>query len=127
LRAFNYTSRTLIESTEIFLLQGTVSGNDVRVEGRAKALVNGVQTNITFKVVKLGSVITFEIRDAANTCTVLAGGTGEAGRATFDLTTTPTAQLSSPRSPPTPARLNYRSNEKLTGIHAVGWLAKTRH
>lgn len=87
LRAFNYSSRTLIESSEFSSLQGTVSGSDLRVVGNAKALVNSVQTNITFELVKIAGVIRFEIRNA-DTSVVLAGGTGEAGRATFDLTIT---------------------------------------
>jgi hypothetical protein len=88
LRAFNYSSRTLIESSDFSLLQGTVSGNELRVAGNGRALVNSVQTNITFEMVKIGGVIRFEIRNA-ETSSVLAGGTGEAGRATFDLTITP--------------------------------------
>jgi hypothetical protein len=87
LSAFNYSSRTLIESANFLFLQGTVSANEQRVTGRARALVNSVQTNITFELVKIGGVIKFEIRNA-DTNTVLAGGTGEAGRSAFDLTIT---------------------------------------
>jgi hypothetical protein len=98
LRAFNYSSRTLIESTDFLLLQGTVSANEQRVSGRARALVNSVQTNITFEVVKIAGMIRFEIRNA-DTNTILAGGTGEAGRATFDLAITgPVNQTASTRS-----------------------------
>ena len=88
LRAFNYSSRTLIESSNFLFLQGKISGNELRVSGRARALVNSVGTDITFELVKIGGVITFEIRNA-NTSSVLASGTGEAGRAAFDLTIGP--------------------------------------
>jgi len=89
LRAFNYLTRTLIESVSFSSLQGTLlGGGDLMAMGEGTAIVNGVPTNIDFDAAKTGGVITFEVRNA-DTGALLAGGTGEPGRAALELTITP--------------------------------------
>jgi hypothetical protein len=89
LRAFNYLTRTLIQSVAFSFIQGKLLSNgDLVLNSTGTATVNGVLTNIRFDAVKRGGVVTFEVRNA-ETGGVLAGGTGEPGRATLSLTVTP--------------------------------------
>jgi len=88
LRAFNYSTRTLIESEQFSLVQGTLSGGNVKVSGFATAAVNGTLTDIVFEAARTNGIVTFEIRHAG-TGAILARGTGEAGLAALDLTIGP--------------------------------------
>jgi hypothetical protein len=88
LEAFNYLSRTLVQSVSFSSLEATRTGADFTAEGTGTALVNGVSTNIEFTATQTGSVATFEVRDA-DTLDVLAGGTGENDRSAFQLTVSP--------------------------------------
>jgi hypothetical protein len=88
LQAFNYESRTLIETTTVSYLDATLlGGGDFSVTGAGVALVNGVATNIIFDIDVANSVLTFLIApDEEDTETILAAGTEEAGRAAAVLT-----------------------------------------
>jgi hypothetical protein len=88
LSAFNYLTRTLVESVSFSSFEATRSGADFSVTGAGTALVNGAATDIEFDASQTGSDTHFEVRDA-DTSAVLAGGMGEAGRAAFELTVTP--------------------------------------
>ena len=88
LSAYEYLTRTLVESIALDAFQATISGADFTASGSGTALVNGVLTNIEFTATKAGSDVTFEVSDA-DSSTFLAGGMGETGRAAFELTVTP--------------------------------------
>ena len=89
LSAFNFATRTQIESVSFSFVQGMLQGgDDVSVLGTAVAFVNSVPTNIRFSADKVADVVRCEIRNA-DTDGLLAGGVGEAGRAALELTITP--------------------------------------
>jgi hypothetical protein len=88
LRAFAYPTRTLIETVSFTDVEATSSGGDVNLMGEGTAMVNGMLTDIAFSATKTQGEIAFEIFDA-ETSKFLAGGTGEPGRATLELTITP--------------------------------------
>jgi hypothetical protein len=88
LRTYNYLTRTLIESVSFSSLQGILSGSDLTAMGQGMAMVNGVLTDIDFVAASTRGVITFQVRNAASKV-VLAGGTGETGRAALGLIITP--------------------------------------
>jgi hypothetical protein len=80
LNAFNYLTRTLIQSTSFSFYQGTLlGGGNVSVHAEGQALVNNVPTAISFDAAFMDGVITFDIMNS-DTAMILAGGTGEAGR-----------------------------------------------
>jgi hypothetical protein len=87
LSAFNYLTRTLIQSTSFSFYQGTLlDGGNVTVHAEGQALVNNVPTGISFDAAFTNGVITFVILSSDDTSTFLAGGTGEAGRSALLLT-----------------------------------------
>jgi hypothetical protein len=88
LSGFEYASRTMLDGVSFSSFAVTRSGADLSATGKGTANVNGVPTNIEFAANTTGGVQTFEVRDA-DTNEVLLGGTGEAGRADFQLTVTP--------------------------------------
>ncbi len=88
LSAYEYLTRTLVESIALDTFQATRSGADFTASGSGSALVNGTLTNIEFTATKTGSDVTFAVHDADSSA-FLAGGMGEAGRAAFELTVTP--------------------------------------
>jgi hypothetical protein len=88
LSAFEYVTHTLIEAQSLSFFEVSISGADFAATASGVALVNGVTTNVELDVSQSGSDVFFEVRDAG-TSAVLAGGTGEAGRAAFQLTVAP--------------------------------------
>jgi len=88
LKAFNYSTRTLIESRAFSLLRGTVSNGTVTLSGVATASVNGALMDVAFDAARTNGVVTFEIRNSV-TAAVLARGTGEAGLSTLELSIAP--------------------------------------
>lgn len=83
--AFNYLTRTLIQSVILDSLAGTASDNgDLTMTGTGVALVNGATANIRLDAASLGGFITFQISDASSGM-FLAGGTGETGLAALQL------------------------------------------
>jgi hypothetical protein len=87
--AFNYATRAQIQSVSFSFVQGELldDGNLV-VAGNGLATVNGLFTNIEFIGSKTGDVELFEIFNS-DTGVLLAGGTGEPGRANLSLTIAP--------------------------------------
>jgi hypothetical protein len=86
LTAFNYGSRTLIESVSISFMQGQLgSGGDLSVTGDGEAMVNGLLTNIAFQADKSAGAVSYQIHNA-DTGEVLAAGIGEPHRADVELT-----------------------------------------
>jgi hypothetical protein len=82
--AYNYASRVRVDLPALSSLQGELVGSDLMVSGVGVAMVNGVPTNVAFDIAEAGGVRTFELRNA-DTRAVLASGTGEPGRADFEL------------------------------------------
>lgn len=91
LSAYNYRTRknisgVVFDSVTASLLGGSVVNGawsgDFTIAALARGKVNGVSTNLAFSLKNLGGLLSFELKDAV-TNAVLAGGTGEAGRAAF--------------------------------------------
>jgi hypothetical protein len=86
LMAFDFLTRKLIQSTAISQIAGSsVSEDKFVVKGQGVADVNGVPTDITFELSKIGDAVGAEIDDA-NSGEILVNGTGEPNRATLQLT-----------------------------------------
>jgi hypothetical protein len=88
LSAFNYLTRTQVDSVSLTSLEVTRTGADFSVAGAGTASVNGVTTNIEFDASQTGGDANFELRNA-DTSAVLAGGIGEDARSAFQLTVGP--------------------------------------
>jgi hypothetical protein len=88
LEGYDFASRSLIGPVTFDSLQGTVfDDGDVEVMAEGSGPVNGVPTNIALMADKTAGVITYSLFDS-DTGIELAGGTGEPGRATLELTIT---------------------------------------
>ena len=84
--AFDYLTRTRIDPIIFSSLSATSSANgDVRVTGIGVGTVKGARVNIVLDATSVGGVATFSITDIASG-DVLMGGTGEAGLAGLELT-----------------------------------------
>jgi hypothetical protein len=88
LSAFDYLTRTQIDSVSFSSLSATKTGADFSAIGAGKALVNGVEKNVEFTATQTGSQASFELVDA-DTDQLLCGSSGESGRAAFQLTVGP--------------------------------------
>jgi hypothetical protein len=88
LSAFNYATRSLIESTSFSFFQGVLlGGGDAQVSAEGRATVNGMHTKFVFNAAVIDGAVSFEITNP-NTGEVLAGGMGEEGRSALSLTIT---------------------------------------
>ena len=88
LQAFNYATRTLIDSVRFSSVQGRRSaGGDVFIIATGSVRANGQATNMVLIATKSDGIVTFDIRNR-DTGVFLAGGTGETGRADLRLTVT---------------------------------------
>jgi hypothetical protein len=88
LQAFSYMERTLVQSTSLTDLIGTVRGENISLIGFGSAEVNGVPTQIAFRGTKTNGLIDFTISDV-DSGQLIMSGRGEAGRAALDLSVTP--------------------------------------
>jgi hypothetical protein len=89
LSAFNHAANMLVEGAQLASLTADdQGGGDFTAEGDGSGTVDGVGANLHFEVGKASGSVTFDVEDS-DTATSLAGGTGEAGRADFELTETP--------------------------------------
>jgi hypothetical protein len=88
LSAFNYLTRTQIESVSFASLTAGPSGSGFTASGTGKALVNGVETNVSFTATQDGTDASLEVYDA-DTDELLCGSAGEDGRAGFELSVGP--------------------------------------
>ena len=88
LSAFDYLTRTLVESVSFSSLSASQTGADFTALGSGTALVNGAPTDIEFIVTQTGSDATFDLFDA-DTDALLCGSTGEDDRSAFQLTVGP--------------------------------------
>ena len=91
LTAYNYRTRqnitgVVFDNVTANLLGGTVINGawsgDFVVAALGRGKVNGVAIDLDFSLKILGGVLSFELKNAV-TNAVLAGGTGESGRAAF--------------------------------------------
>jgi hypothetical protein len=89
LRAYNYATRTLIESVSFSLLEGTfLDGGEFEVNAEGSAMVNGMLTNIGFTAFTENGQTFFSIDsldEDSNLVDPLAYGTGEPGRSDLGL------------------------------------------
>jgi hypothetical protein len=88
LSAFDYLTRTQIESVSFSSLSASKSGTDLTATGTGKALVNGDERDIEFTATQSGDDATFDLFDAG-TDELLCGSTGEDDRSAFELTVGP--------------------------------------
>lgn len=87
LSAFDFRTRTQIESATFSLISVFLDDGDFVALGEGSADVDGVPTDIEFEATKTGVTVTFNIADVS-TGEVLASGIGEPGRAAFQLAVT---------------------------------------
>jgi hypothetical protein len=88
LSAFDYLTRTQIESISFSSLSASKTGTDFSATGTGVALVNGNQKNVEFMATQSGSDASFELFDA-DTDQLLCGNAGEDDRSAFQLTVGP--------------------------------------
>jgi hypothetical protein len=89
LSAFDYASGTRIDGVILKSLKGaTMASGDITVTAKGSAKVNGVATDIDVMTTRLGGVISYEIRNAANGMLIMSGA-GEAGRSSLTVAFAP--------------------------------------
>jgi hypothetical protein len=111
LSAFNYLTRTLVQSISFSHASGTSRGGDVSLAGAALASVNGSLRNISFLAEKINDNITFEVVDNG-TGQTLAGGTGVPGLAGLGLTLTTPGPSRAAAKQQTPRRATPRRKRR---------------
>jgi len=90
IETFNHAANTLANSVELSTFTATdMGGGDFSAQGDGTALVNGGgPVNITLDASKTGGTVGLQLEDTDAPAS-LAGATGEAGRADFELSVTP--------------------------------------
>jgi hypothetical protein len=89
LNAYDYLTGTRIDNVILKSLKGTtMASGDITVMAKGSAKVNGVDREIDVLVTRIGGVLKYEIRNAANGM-LLMSGTGEAGRSSLNVAFAP--------------------------------------